>query len=563
MSILFGIKIFDVSSKGVITEAINKMIPASSIHDNEKLETYLSPCNTIMLCGTKMMSTSKDNISFLHGHLFDDVENTEKKLETLTKHLSQRDLANIALNQTNGAFSIIHYNKNNQLILAVDQLGIKSLYFALFKQGIVFSSSLSVLFASSLVKPKFSPEIFLLNATVRMDAVSDLTWFDGVKQLEPGEFVTIDSENRINVKRYWLPPLDEKIIHEAEFFESFMKATKIRSKSDNLGVLLSGGVDSAAVAAALIKQGKEFVPGMFLYEGVSENEHLDLVYAKRFLKYYKREGHTFQIKVDNIYSVLKKIVLILQRPLVHGCEIGMYFSYEKFKELDCKIIYTGTGADIMWGEQNSQYFPILASNFKVDMHSEYYLKNFLYQNDTKEWYYFLLNTFYNLFQISQETVNNLIWEKIFSPYRLYLTNDLFKKPRLLELYRNVAYINHMNNAISGYFGMDEVPVFQDLNLVNMSFQFPEVIKNKSNEYSLKPFLKKSFKPLLPEFILKRKKLGFPPPNLTIWKKELIDILRSGLPFGVNINNDKLKQMSFTELLFLTTSKIWLEEFNLC
>jgi asparagine synthetase B (glutamine-hydrolysing) len=254
MSILFGIKIFDDSNSSLIIDSIKKMSCASLMHENEKLATYVSPCGTTSICGTKMVSANEDNVSFLQGYLFDDIENTEKKLETLNKHLSQNDSVDITLSQTNGAFSIIHYNKNKHLILAVDQFGIKSLYYAVFKQGIVFSSNLSVLFASSLIKPKFSSEIFLLNATVRMDAVSDLTWFDGVKQLDPGELLTIDPKNTINVKRYWLPPQDVKIIKEAELFESFMKATKIRSKSDNLGVLLSGGVDSAAVAAALIKK---------------------------------------------------------------------------------------------------------------------------------------------------------------------------------------------------------------------------------------------------------------------------------------------------------------------
>jgi len=536
---------------------------AFSNNSEKKLQIYVSPCETVILGGTTMDVDSKQGIFFINGHIFAE-EDEKIKINILNNALLNKDSSYTSLKETNGQFSIIHYNEvSKKLILAIDQFGIKSFYYSMFDRGLVFASNLSSIFASTLIKPKFSSEIFLLNSTVRMDAVSDLTWFDGVKQLEPGELISIEANNNIVAKRYWLPPSDEKIVKEVDVYNLFRKATKIRSKTSNLAVFLSGGVDSSAVASALLRDGTAFTPCMFSYKDVPENKNVDLVYAQRFLKHNKQTGELIHIENNNFYEVLKKIVSILHRPIVHGCEIGMYFTYNRLSKIGCKTVYTGTGADIMWGEQDSQYFPILSPNFKVDMHSEYYLKNFLYQNDTKEQYAFLINNFYNLLQINPQVINDLIWEKIFYPYRLYSPADLFKKPRLHELYRNVAYINHMNNFLSSYFGMDEVPVFQDLHLACMAFQLPEFIKNKSNEYSLKPFLKKALEPILPKFILKRKKFGFPPPNTLLWKNELINILDFGLPFEMKIKKEELNKMPFTELIFLVTTKIWMEEFNLC
>jgi asparagine synthase (glutamine-hydrolysing) len=80
------------------------------------------------------------------------------------------------------------------------------------------------------------------------------TSFRDVQRLPPAHCLT-SSSNGLNIKRYWAPPTDGRIRYakDGEYIEHFQallrQAVADRLRTDRVGILLSGGLDSSSVAA--------------------------------------------------------------------------------------------------------------------------------------------------------------------------------------------------------------------------------------------------------------------------------------------------------------------------
>ena len=157
-----------------------------------------------------------------------------------------------------GMFAIAIWDaRARRLVLIRDRLGVKPLYLYRDRETLLFGSELKALIAAGMRRE------------VEPQAVSDYlsygylpgpgSIFRGVEKLTPAHTLTVEADGRTSYARYWdlleasrrrEVPADEMERGEA-FWSAFCEAVKVRLESDvPLGVLLSGGVDSAAIVAA-------------------------------------------------------------------------------------------------------------------------------------------------------------------------------------------------------------------------------------------------------------------------------------------------------------------------
>lgn len=166
------------------------------------------------------------------------------------------------LDDVNGMFAMAILDRHQgRLLLARDRLGIKPLYYCLADEGrlLVFASELKGLFAHPSVPRRFDWRSALgRNFGAGTKPVELGSFFLGIEKLPAGHILDLNlNDSSRQLKRYWSIPAraDDQPIQSPEHYvaryrELLSDSVRLRLMADvRYGVFLSGGVDSAAIAA--------------------------------------------------------------------------------------------------------------------------------------------------------------------------------------------------------------------------------------------------------------------------------------------------------------------------
>lgn len=166
------------------------------------------------------------------------------------------------LEQIDGIYAAVIYNSVEQKVhLLSDRYGLRHLYWVTCQGSLVWSSEAKALLAF----PSFAPVIdqqALKNFFEIGYLRGDGTWFEGVELLPSGTIQTWDiRKGTLSRKRYWwwdnIVQQSGKINLEEtteELGRLFLNAVQRRMHGRRLGLMLSGGLDSRAILAAMQEQ---------------------------------------------------------------------------------------------------------------------------------------------------------------------------------------------------------------------------------------------------------------------------------------------------------------------
>lgn len=191
------------------------------------------------------------------GHVFRTASDTE-----ILVHLYEEE-GELFPAMLDGMFAFALYDSRKKLLLlGRDQVGVKPLYYAVFGEGLIFGSELKALLGFPGFRP--TPDLEAAALYFQMEYFpAPLTPFREMKKLLPGHILTAGSPGQFEIKRYnfWKfedlsAAKDEEIVRRAR--EAVIGSVSSQLMSDvPLGVFLSGGVDSACVAAAMKSAGAD------------------------------------------------------------------------------------------------------------------------------------------------------------------------------------------------------------------------------------------------------------------------------------------------------------------
>lgn len=170
------------------------------------------------------------------------------------------------LHLLNGMFAISIYDKNKkQLVLIRDRLGVKPLFYAKTNdQQLIFGSEIKALAAHPHCPRGFDWQASLTRRQSAFDIYSPLpaSIFKGIHQLNPGTFVICNADG-MKEHRWWEAPKpvcedgqDKRTLEDAieEYHSILEDSVRLRLMSDvEVGITLSGGIDSVAIAALASK----------------------------------------------------------------------------------------------------------------------------------------------------------------------------------------------------------------------------------------------------------------------------------------------------------------------
>ncbi len=257
------------------------------------------------------------------------------------------------LNHLNGMYAGAVFDPvNEQVVLFRDRFGIKPLYYTVHDDRFVFASEIKPLLAGSGRPAGLNRSRVGTYFTYRYVPGSQ-TMFEGVFRLPPGSYLVYDLRTgEHEIRRYWnhmpdRPDPDMTVeTAEEEFYDLFSDAVRIRLRSDvEVGALLSGGIDSSAVAARAV----DFHGPLRLFSiSFEEQAYNELEAVKTFLAANRHRftgsEHIVRMCGRQMLERLPGIVETIEEPI----SLGTILPTDQVCELagsHLKVVVTGEGAD--------------------------------------------------------------------------------------------------------------------------------------------------------------------------------------------------------------------------
>lgn len=284
------------------------------------------------------------------------------------------------------AFAIFDKYKN-ELFCARDHVGKRTFYYSISSNTFAFSTLMKPLFVIPGVGQRLNDlwiADFLAISAVAHEIDSNHTVYQDIQQLLPAHTITINRDGIRKVK-YWdplsLPTISFKNSAEYDdaFREVFFEAVHCRTRSiGSVGVLLSGGLDSGAVACVAAKKlneigkdlkafsalpmdgYKEWLPSNFIADESPYIEAIKNYYPNIKVTYCRSEG-------KHSYTDVGKYLDILEQPYK---TVENMFWMDSINNLavnnNCKVLLDGQfgNSTISYGDFYVQAFSLF-KQFKL------------------------------------------------------------------------------------------------------------------------------------------------------------------------------------------------------
>jgi len=264
-----------------------------------------------------------------------------------------------ALPTFRGMFALACWDpRRRPLLLARDPLGIKPLYVARPADpragwSVAFASEIRALLASGLLgAPRLDPAA-AASVVWNGFVVGPGTAVRGVESLLPGEMrIHAEDGTLRSAERYWtMPapgtdgPLDEEAVAAA-----LEESVRLHLVSDRpLGVFLSGGIDSSAVANLAQKANRGPVHTFTL--AFEEEEYDEGKIAGAVARAIGTRHQEVMLTEGQFVSELERAVDSLDQPTFDG--LNSYFMSHAVRQAGFTVALVGTGGDELFGGYTS------------------------------------------------------------------------------------------------------------------------------------------------------------------------------------------------------------------
>ncbi len=262
-----------------------------------------------------------------------------------------------ALARLRGMFGLAYFQAGPTptLLLARDRFGIKPLYWHEDRRRVLFASEVTAIVRGGLVPDEASGEA--LARFLEWGSVpSPLTTVKDVRALPPGHILKISSRGA-RVERYW--DLDgaveaarraapraaaDAVVATRERLE---ESVRLHLVSDvPLGVFLSGGIDSSALAA-LAAEGRP-QPLTTLSVAFEERALSEAAYARRMAARVGADHHEVLLRAPEVFAGLGAFFGAMDQPTVDG--LNTWCIARAARDAGLTVVLSGLGGDeVFWG----------------------------------------------------------------------------------------------------------------------------------------------------------------------------------------------------------------------
>jgi asparagine synthase (glutamine-hydrolysing) len=472
------------------------------------------------------------------GHRFRTHGDTEVLLHLYEQHgtgFAQR---------LRGMFAVAIWDAPHcRLVLARDRFGIKPLYYRESGDELAFASELRGL-------PRGEIDLDALQAFLAFNSIpAPLTIFREARKLPAGHLLVWD-DGRIRIERFARPaPGDVREDDEAELVEELRSRMRdsvgAHLVSDvPVGVLLSGGVDSALLAALAAEQSSE--PLRTFSIGFEEQSFDELADARRVAQRYATHHRELVLRPDAAL-LLPALADAFDEPFADSSALPTYLVSQLAAE-DVKVALSGEGGDELFGGYYTYAADLLAARVGRLAHVAQPLVERLPTSTAKASFDYRAKRFVRAAHLPPLERHHS-WKEIFSPdARAELTGQRssFDPVDILRArYAETAgadELARLQDVDLGVYLVDDLLVKTDrasmahslearvpyLDTVVTNFALALPTRHKVRGLAKKVLLRKAAAPLLPREIVHGKKRGFSIPAAAWLRGDLEPFARETL-----------------------------------
>ncbi|WP_020601233.1 asparagine synthase (glutamine-hydrolyzing) [Spirosoma panaciterrae] len=469
------------------------------------------------------------------GHVFSSDSDSETIL-----HLYE-EYGTDCLKHLRGMFAFCLWDsQKQQLFVARDRIGEKLLYYAHVPGGVVCSSELKAILKNYIHQPQVLLE--QLAAPIRYTAPTSKsdTYIDQIKRIEPGQYLIINKTG-IQKHRYWKRDHTDRFMGglaeaKEETLRLMRESVDMCLRSDvPVAVMLSGGIDSSAIAALAKEKGREVHTITAGYKGNHSVDEREV--AKRFAKEQGFIYHEVELDESDFKNCFNEFTEHIDEPITDSAALAQWALYKKVKSLGFKVLLGGMGGDELfygypyWNKlaeslrlhrQHQALFPWKGYN-KKKKYLEFILKNWKYilyaghplkiaDSSICYWMHADYKKFADKAYFLYGDQNHS-----FSDVNLYQAFGNTEPGKEIDIVYDFSFDNIMTMAylyLADREGMGNSIEIRspllDYKLVEFVSSLPVEIKYNSD--NPKYFLKEVLRGIVPDYILDAPKKGFTPPN---------------------------------------------------
>ena len=443
-----------------------------------------------------------------------------------------------------GMFAFVIWDRRKrQLFAARDRLGIKPFYYRWDGKSFLFGSEIKTILAYPGVSADFN-RATLAEYLAFGYITGHETMFSGIRKLMPGHTLELGEKGEPRIDRYW--DLSVEVDTEPQSADYYVKtyrdllegAVSSHLMSDvPLGVFLSGGLDSSAVAALTTKIRGDRIQTFAV--GYGEEQFSELKYAREVSEHIRSEHHEVQLSREEFFENLPELIWHEDEPIVWPSSVSLYFVARLARER-VTVVLTGEGSDetlagytrYAWTLVNSRmdrvYRSVTPAVVRKMMRGAIHagplgasvrrkLEHTFLGRDGNSWPSFYFDNFFSAFPASEQAA-------LLTPDASAAAGDAYAgsiepwERSRGDLLHRLLYTDINSYLIELLMKQDQMSMaasiesrvpFLDHKLVEFTARIPA--KHSIRGMAGKFILKQAVEDLLPRSIVYRKKMGFPTP----------------------------------------------------
>jgi asparagine synthase (glutamine-hydrolysing) len=451
--------------------------------------------------------------------------------------------------------------RRQRLFIARDRLGIKPLYYQVTSEHITFGSEIKVLLACAGTEAQL--DRCVLPEYLAFGYVSaEQTFYRGIRKLMPGHWMEVDLNGQTRIERYWDLAVTETQNARPESYyiqnyrEMLERAVSSHLMSDvPLGVFLSGGVDSSAVAALMTKIRR--APVETFSVGYTEDAYSELPYARVVAQHLKSIHHEVLVSQKDFMESLPHLIWHEDEPVVWPSSVPLYFVAKLARER-VKVVLTGEGADetlagytryaftlknAAWDRLYRRVIPgavrgvvrgTIANSSWINATVRRKLSHTFLARNGNSWASFYFDNFFSAFgeadqaglltdELRDECTPASAYSHVLD-YWEHSSGEMLQRLLYTDIKTYLVELLMKQDNMSMAASIESRVPFLDHELVDFATNIPQNLQ--LGGLAGKHILKKSVEDLLPHSILYRPKLGFPTPWSRWLAGPLLDEIRN-------------------------------------
>ena len=469
------------------------------------------------------------------GHIF----NSDSDSETIL-HLYE-EYGVKCLEHLRGMFAFCLWDiKQKKLFAARDRIGEKTLYYAQIPGGVVFSTELKAILKYYIDKPQISLEQLAEPIRYTSPLSKKDTYIEQIKRIEPGQYLLVDEKGLLQYT-YWKRDMSDTFTGtfeeaKAETLRLMRESIDISLRSDvPIAIMLSGGIDSSAIAALAKETGREVHTITAGYKGQHDCDERDV--ARRFAKEKGFIYHEVELDETDFKDCFDEMTQHLDEPITDIAALPQWALYKKVKSLGFKVLLGGMGGDELF--YGYRYWNDLAESLTIHRKHQS-LFPWKGMAKKKEYIQFVLKNWKHIlwagypYKIADSSVG--YWT--FDDYHKFADNAgfeyngetfSFKDAGLHFSFENTTHENDLDFIydflftktmtmaylyLSDRLGMGNSTEIRspllDYKLVEFVSSLPLSMKYRKGQPKF--FMKEVLKGIVPDYILNAEKRGFEPPT---------------------------------------------------